>query len=81
MQQHPAAADADFRVDILVGVGPSARLHSLPMPKFTLAGTSRTAPFEPLAGKLKLTFTLSGYTPEEMRLIVKRTAKMLGIDL
>jgi Holliday junction resolvasome RuvABC ATP-dependent DNA helicase subunit len=51
------------------------------MPKFTLVGTSRTAPFGPLADKFKLILTLSPYTAEEMKLIVQRTAKMLGINL
>src|SRR5207245_10073448 len=30
----------DFRVDILVGMGPGARTHSLPMPKFTAIGAT-----------------------------------------
>src|ERR1019366_7740480 len=30
----------DFRVDILVGVGPGARTHSLPMPKYTAIGAT-----------------------------------------
>ena len=30
----------DFRVDILVGAGPGARTHSLPMPKFTAIGAT-----------------------------------------
>src|SRR5205085_11796965 len=38
----------DFRVDILVGTGPGARTHSLPMPKFTAIGaTTRQARVTP----------------------------------
>jgi transitional endoplasmic reticulum ATPase len=71
----------DFRVDIQVGAGPGARTHSLPMPRFTLVGTS----CKPIKGiptdRFALVLTLSEYTPEEMAQIVIHSVKMLDIAI
>ena len=72
----------DFRLDILVGVGPGARTHSLPMPKFTVIGTSRKAAIKGMpTDSFALVLTLSPYTAEEMAQIVFRSAKMLDIAI
>ena len=46
----------DFRVDILVGAGPGARTHSLPMPRFTAIGatTRQGLVSAPLRGRFGL---------------------------
>ena len=56
----------DFRVDILVGVGPGARTHSLPMPKFTAIGatTRQGLVSAPLRGRFGLVLRLDPYTVE-----------------
>src|SRR5690348_6922788 len=71
----------DFRVDILVGVGPGARTHSLPMPKFTAIGatTRQGLVSAPLRGRFGLVLRLDPYTVEELKAIVKRSARLLGV--
>src|SRR6266705_2612191 len=71
------AALEDFRVDILVGVGPGARTHSLPMPKFTAIGatTRQGLVSAPLRGRFGLVLRLDPYTVEELKLIVIRAAR------
>src|ERR1051326_3989926 len=73
----------DFRVDILVGVGPGARTHSLPMPKFTAIGatTRQGLVSAPLRGRFGLVLSLNPYTVEELQTIVKRSARLLGVEI
>ena len=53
----------DFRVDILIGTGPGARTHSLPMPKFTAIGatTRQGLVSAPLRGRFGLVLRLDPY--------------------
>src|SRR5438874_30181 len=73
----------DFRVDILVGVGPGARTHSLPMPKFTAIGatTRQGLVSAPLRGRFGLVLRLDPYNPDELKAIVKRSAKLLQVQI
>src|SRR5579859_5513649 len=73
----------DFRVDILVGVGPGARTHSLPMPKFTAIGatTRQGLVSAPLRGRFGLVLRLDPYTVEELRAIMNRSAGLLGVEM
>jgi Holliday junction DNA helicase RuvB len=73
----------DFRVDILVGVGPGARTHSLPMPKFTAIGatTRQGLVSAPLRGRFGLVLRLEPYNPEELKAIVKRSARLLNVQI
>src|SRR3954464_2904437 len=72
----------DFRVDILVGVGPGARTHSLPMPKFTAIGatTRQGLVSAPLRGRFGLVLRLDPYSTAELQTIVNRSAKLLGVE-
>src|SRR6202521_3078163 len=72
----------DFRVDILVGVGPGARTHSLPMPKFTAIGatTRQGLVSAPLRGRFGLVLRLDPYAVGELQVIVKRSARLLGVE-
>src|SRR6516164_8312312 len=72
----------DFRVDILVGAGPGARTHSLPMPKFTAIGatTRQGLVSGPLRGRFGLVLRLDPYVVEELQAIVKRSARLLGVE-
>jgi Holliday junction DNA helicase RuvB len=58
----------DFRVDILVGVGPGARTHSLPVPKFTAIGatTRQGLVSAPLRGRFGLVLRLDPYCAVEI---------------
>src|SRR6266699_2505620 len=73
----------DFRVDILVGMGPGARTHSLPMPKFTAIGatTRQGLVSAPLRGRFGLVLRLDPYTVDELQIIVRRSAKILNVDI
>src|SRR5256886_12628785 len=73
----------DFRVDILVGAGPGARTVSLPMPKFTAIGatTRQGLVSAPLRGRFGLVLRLDPYTVDELRAIVKRSAKLLAVQI
>ncbi|MBV9503988.1 MAG: Holliday junction branch migration DNA helicase RuvB [Acidobacteriia bacterium] len=71
----------DFRVDILVGAGPGARTHSLPMPRFTAIGatTRQGLVSAPLRGRFGLVLRLEPYTVDELTEIVKRSARLLEV--
>ena len=73
----------DFRVDILVGAGPGARTHSLPMPKFTAIGatTRQGLVSAPLRGRFGLVLRLDPYDVDELKAIVKRSARLLDVEI
>ncbi len=73
----------DFRVDILVGAGPGARTHSLPMPKFTAIGatTRQGLVSAPLRGRFGLVLRLDPYRVEELKTIVNRSARLLNVEI
>jgi len=69
----------DFRLDIVIGQGPAARTHSLPLPHFTAVGaTTRQGLLSaPLRGRFGLVIYLKPYDEKEMAAIVKRSASIL----
>ena len=73
----------DFELDIVVGKGPAARSIRLDLPRFTLIGaTTRTGLLTgPLRDRFGIAFRLQYYTPEELALIVCRSASILGVDV
>jgi holliday junction DNA helicase RuvB len=73
----------DFRLDIVVGQGPAARTLTLDLPPFTLVGaTTRTGLLTtPLRDRFGLTFRLDLYTPEELAAIVRRSARILAVEI
>lgn len=73
----------DFALDIVVGKGPAARSIRLDLPHFTLVGaTTRTGLLTgPLRDRFGISFRLNYYTPEELSLIVRRSAKILDVDI
>jgi len=75
------AALEDFRIDILIGAGPGARTHSLPVPRFTAIGatTRQGLVSAPLRGRFGLVLRLNHYTFEELTQIVQRSAKLLEV--
>ncbi len=72
----------DFALDIMIGKGPSARSIRLDLPKFTLiAATTRAGMLtSPLRDRFGISFRLELYTPEELAVIVMRSAKIMKID-
>ena len=73
----------DFRVDILVGAGPGARTHSLPLPKFTGIGatTRQGLVSAPLRGRFGLVLRLDPYNVAELKSIVNRSARLLKAEI
>jgi Holliday junction DNA helicase RuvB len=71
----------DFVIDFFVGNGPAARSVRLTLPKFTLIGaTTRAGQLStPLRDRFGVLLRLELYTPEELALIVKRSAGILDI--
>lgn len=73
----------DFVLDIVVGKGPAARSIRLDLPRFTLIGaTTRTGLLTgPLRDRFGVAFRLQYYTPEELSLIVCRSASILNVAI
>jgi len=73
----------DYAIDIIIGKGPSANSIRLDLPKFTLIGaTTRSGQLTaPLRDRFGVTMRLELYTPEELQLIVRRSADILGIEI
>jgi Holliday junction DNA helicase RuvB len=71
----------DFELDILVGQGPGARSIKLPLPRFTLVGATTRAGLltSPLHGRFGLLFRLDYYGSDDLREIVLRSARILGV--
>ena len=73
----------DRALDIIIGKGPSARSIRLDLPNFTLVGaTTRAGQLSaPLRDRFGVIMRLELYTPQELAIIVKRSASILGIDI
>ncbi len=73
----------DFRLDIVVGQGPAARTLALDLPAFTLVGaTTRTGLLTtPLRDRFGMTFRLGYYEHGELATIVRRSARILGVEI
>ena len=73
----------DYAIDIIIGKGPSANSIRLDLPKFTLIGaTTRAGQLSaPLRDRFGVTLRLELYTPEELALIVTRSAGILNVPI
>jgi holliday junction DNA helicase RuvB len=73
----------DFKLDIIIGQGPSARTVRLSLPPFTLIGaTTRTGLLTPpLRDRFGVILRLEFYKPDELKEIITRSAKLLTIPL
>jgi len=73
----------DFRIDIVMGQGPAARTLAIDLPPFTLVGaTTRTGLLTtPLRDRFGMTFRLDYYAPGELTRIVRRSARILGVEI
>lgn len=77
------SAMEDFKLDIMLGKGPSAKSLRLDLPKFTLIGaTTRTGSLAaPLRDRFGMIHRLEFYTPAEVAQIIERTASILHIGI
>lgn len=73
----------DFQLDIIIGQGPSARSIKIDLPKFTLVGATTRAGLltSPLRDRFGVISRLEFYKPEELCIIVTRSARILNIDI
>jgi holliday junction DNA helicase RuvB len=73
----------DRKLDLLIGEGPGARSVQIDLPPFTLIGaTTRSGLLTtPLRDRFGIPLRLEFYTPDELTLIVARTARLLGLAL
>lgn len=77
------SAMEDFKLDIMLGKGPSARSLRLDLPKFTIIGaTTRTGSLAaPLRDRFGMVYRLDFYTPDEIQQIIMRAAKILKVKI
>ncbi len=77
------SAMEDFKLDIMLGKGPSARSLRLDLPKFTIIGaTTKTGSLAaPLRDRFGIQHRLEFYTPEDITKIIERAAGILEIEI
>ena len=73
----------DFVLDIVIGKGPAARSIRIDLPRFTLIGaTTRTGLLTgPLRDRFGFSARLDYYSPDDLDVIVRRSAGLLGVPL
>lgn len=77
------AAMEDFKLDIMLGKGPSARSLRLDLPRFTLIGaTTRTGSLAaPLRDRFGMVHRLEFYTPTQIQQIIQHASEVLGVRI
>lgn len=73
----------DYQLDLLIGQGAAARSIKLELPKFTLIGATTRAGLitAPLRGRFGMVFHLDFYPHEDLEVICKRSAQILGVEI
>src|ERR1700740_2303426 len=73
----------DFRVDLIIGQGPGARIHPFPLGHFTLIGATTRAGLitAPLRSRFGIVHRLDFYEPSDLLIIIHRSAKILNIQM
>ncbi|MEI7784806.1 MAG: Holliday junction branch migration DNA helicase RuvB [Betaproteobacteria bacterium] len=73
----------DYQIDIMIGEGPAARSIKLDLQPFTLVGATTRAGMltNPLRDRFGIVVRLEFYTPEELVLIVRRSAGLLQVPI
>src|SRR5471032_1184934 len=73
----------DYALDLIIGEGPSARSVRIDLAPFTLVGATTRAGLlaTPLRDRFGIPLRLNFYTPEELRQIIVRGARLLGLSL
>ena len=73
----------DYKLDIIIGQGPSARTHTIDVKPFTfVAATTRAGLLSaPLRSRFGILLRLEFYTNEELKFIIERSAEILGVQI
>jgi len=77
------SAMEDFKLDIIIGQGPSARTVKIDLPRFTLVGATTRAGLltAPLRSRFGIVHRLDFYDVASLTIIIKRSAEILGIAI
>lgn len=77
------SAMEDFKLDIMLGKGPTAKSLRLDLPKFTIIGatTKMGNLAAPLRDRFGIMHRLEFYTPEEIQKIIQRSSDILGVNV
>ncbi|MGA9526457.1 MAG: Holliday junction branch migration DNA helicase RuvB [Myxococcaceae bacterium] len=83
IEEYLYPAMEDFRLDVTIDTGPAARAMKIDLPPFTLVGaTTRTGLLtSPLRDRFQIQERLDYYAPEDLQLILNRSAEILGVHL
>ena len=83
IEEYLYPAMEDYKLDIIIDQGPNARSVRLNLPRFTLVGATTRAGMisAPLRSRFGMTSRLDYYTGEELAVIVRRSAGLLGIEI
>ncbi len=73
----------DYKLDIIIGQGPSARTMKIPLPPFTLVGATTRAGLltPPLRDRFGVVLRVEFYEPEDLKQIITRSAQLLEIPI
>lgn len=83
IEEYLYPAMEDYKLDIIIDQGPSARSVRLNLPKFTLIGATTRAGMisAPLRSRFGMTNRLDFYTAEVLQKIVQRSASLVGVEI
>ena len=83
IEEYLYPAMEDFTLDIIIDKGANARTVQLKLPKFTLVGATTRAGLisSPLRARFGVSFRLDFYQPNELKLIVSRSSRILGVNI
>ena len=83
VEEYLYSAMEDYKIDIMIESGPNARSVQINLNPFTLVGATVRAGLltSPLRDRFGIIHRINFYPPDELALIVERTAKILGIEI
>jgi len=83
VEEYLYSAMEDFKIDLMIGEGPTARSMKINLNRFTLIGaTTRTGLLtSPLRSRFGVDLRLEYYSPEELKIIIQRSADLLGVKI
>ncbi len=83
VEEYLYPAMEDYRLDIVTGKGPAARTFRIDLAKFTIIGatTRMSLLSSPLRDRFGVTYHLDFYSPAECAQIVKRSARILNVEV
>ena len=83
IEEYLYSAMEDFKIDLMIGEGPTARSMKINLNRFTLIGaTTRTGLLtSPLRSRFGVDLRLDYYSSEELKQIILRSAGLLGVEI